>query len=146
MKKVQKRVFFDRHERENVIEYRETFLNQMKSLLPYFVQFFEDNTIVPKEYLDYCAVMGLDQRLIILITYDKSTFSANDGRRKVLTLNGQGILHPQEKRKEIIVTDFLLPWSRLNLLFLSLQKQKDLVSSKIPTEAVTYFEYGKTEE
>ena len=64
-KEVQKRVFFDEHEREEVIEYRETFLNEMKSLLPYFVEFIEDGTMVPKEYSDDCA------------------FSDNDGRKKV---------------------------------------------------------------
>ncbi len=64
-KEIQKRVFFDEHEREEVIEYRETFLNEMKSLLPYFVEFIEDGTIVPKEYSDDYA------------------FSDNDGRKKV---------------------------------------------------------------
>ena len=47
-KEVQKEVFFDGHEREDVIEYRKTFLNEMKSLLPYFVEFFENGTMVPK--------------------------------------------------------------------------------------------------
>ncbi len=145
-KEVQKRVFFDGHEREDVIEYRETFLNDMKSLLPYFVGFFEDGTMVPKEYPDDCAVRRPDQRQIIMITYDESTFSANDMRRKVWTLNGQGILRPKRKGKGIMVSDFLLPWSRLNLLSLSPQQQKNLASSGISTETVTYFEYGKIEE
>ncbi len=83
LKEVQKEVFFDGHEREDVIEYRETFLNEMKSLLPYFVEFFEDGIMVLKEYLDDYAVEGPDQRLIIIITHDESKFSANNGRRKV---------------------------------------------------------------
>ncbi len=45
-----------------------------------------------------------------------------------------------------MVSDFPLPWSKLNFLSLSPQQQKDLASSGIPTEAVTYFEYGKTKE
>ena len=36
-----------------------------------------------------------------------------------------------------MVSNFLLPWSRLNLFSLS---------SEIPLEAATYFEYGKIEE
>ena len=38
-KEVEKGVFFDSHEREDVVEYRETFLSEIKSLLPYFVEF-----------------------------------------------------------------------------------------------------------
>ena len=139
-------MFFDGHEREDVIEYRETFLNEMKSLLPYFVEFFEDGTMVPKEYPDDCAVEGPDQRPIIMITHDESTFFINNWRKKVWTLNGQGILRPKGKRKGIMVSDFLLPWSRLNLLSLPPQKQENLASSGMVIEAVPYFEYRKTKE
>ena len=45
-----------------------------------------------------------------------------------------------------MVSDFLLLLSRLNLLSLYPQQQKDLASAGIPTEAVTHFQYGKTEE
>ncbi len=76
-----------------------------------------------------------------MITYDESTFSANNRCRKVLTFNRQGILRPKRKGKKIMISDFLLPWSRLNLLSLSPQEQEALASSGIPTEAVTYFEY-----
>ena len=76
------------HKREDVIEYREIFLNEMKSLLPYFAEFFEDDTMVPKEYPDDCVGGRPDQRPIIMITHDESTFSANDRYRKVWTHNG----------------------------------------------------------
>ena len=55
----------------------------MKSLLPYFVEFLKHGTIVPKEYPDDYEVGGPDWRSIIMITHNKSIFSANDGRRKV---------------------------------------------------------------
>lgn len=45
-----------------------------------------------------------------------------------------------------MVSDFLLPWSRLNLFSLPTQQQEDLAKSGIPLEAATYFEYGKTED
>ncbi len=51
-KKYGKDFFLMSHKREDVIEYREIFLNEMKSLLPYFAEFFEDDTMVPKEYPD----------------------------------------------------------------------------------------------
>lgn len=74
--------FFDGHEWEEVVEYRETFLEEMKSLLPYFVQFEEDGKILPKEYASDCAIEGPDRRPIIMIIHDESTFSTNDSRKK----------------------------------------------------------------
>lgn len=45
-----------------------------------------------------------------------------------------------------MISDFLLPWSCLNLAFLLLEKQKELAELSIPIEAATYFEYRKMEE
>ena len=91
-KEVQKGVFFDGHEREDVVEYRETFLDEIKALLPYFVEFNEDGSILPKVYPEDCAVGGPNKRPIIMITHDESTLSANDGRQRVWTQDGHGIL------------------------------------------------------
>lgn len=110
-KEVQKGVFFYGHKREDVVEYRETFLDEMKALLPYFVEFSEDGSILPKDYSKDCAVGGPNKRPIIMITHNESTFSANDGQRKVWTQDGNGILQPKGRGKEIMVSDFLLPWS-----------------------------------
>lgn len=63
----------------------------MKSLLPYLVEFQDDGTILHKEYPEGCVMGGPDWRPIIIITYDESTFSANDSRRKVWTLEGREI-------------------------------------------------------
>ena len=116
----------------------------MKLLLPYLVEFREDGTMISKEYPNNCAVGGPNRQPIIMITHDESTFSAHDSRRKVWTLEGHGILRPKSKGRGIMVSDFLLPWSRLNLFSLPSQQQTDLV--KLALEAVTYFEYGKMEE
>ena len=59
-KKVRKGAFFDGHERKDVVEYRETLLNEIKSLLPYFVEFSDDGPMLPKVYSDDCAVGGSD--------------------------------------------------------------------------------------
>ena len=101
---------------------------------------------MPKEYPKNCALGGLDQIQLIMITNDESTFSANDGRQKVETLESHEILRPKSWEKGIIVLDFLLPWSRLNLSSLSSEKPKKLANLGISFEAVTYFEYRKIEE
>ena len=62
-----------------MIEYRETFLNKMKSLLPYFVKFSDDGSMLSKAYPENCVVGGPDQMPIIMIIHDKSTFFINDG-------------------------------------------------------------------
>ncbi len=107
-KDVQKGVFFVGHEREDVVEYRGIVLEEMKALLPYFVKFKEDSTILPKKYPENCAVGSSNRRPIIMITHDKSTFSANNSRRKVWTFEGHGILCPKGKRRGIMVSDILL--------------------------------------
>ncbi len=81
-----------------------------------------------------------------MITYDESIFSANNSCQKIWTLENYRILCPKRKGKDIIVSNFLLLWSRLNLFSLLFQQQKNLTSSGIPLEAVMYFEYGKMEE
>lgn len=60
-KDVQKGFFFDGYEREDVVEYRRIFLEEMKALLPYIVEFEEDGTILSKEYPDDCTVGGSGQ-------------------------------------------------------------------------------------
>lgn len=50
----------------------------IKSLLPYLVKISKDTFMVSKKYPDNCIVGRLDWQLIIMITYDKSIFSANN--------------------------------------------------------------------
>ena len=58
----------------------------MKSLLPYFVEFQDDGIILLKEYPKDYAVGWPNQQPIIIIAYDKNTFSANYSYQKVWTL------------------------------------------------------------
>ena len=83
MKKCSKRDFFDGHKCKYVLEYWEIILKEMKTLLLYFIKFKEDNTILPKDYPNNCIVRAFNWQPIIMITYDKSTFSANNSCQKV---------------------------------------------------------------
>ena len=78
-KEVQKGVFFDRHKRENMVEYRETFLIKMKSLLIYFEEFSENGLILPKAYPNDYKIKESDRKPIIIITYDENIFFSNNG-------------------------------------------------------------------
>lgn len=106
-KKVQKGGFFDGHKRENLVEYQEIFLREIKSLLPYFVEFKEDGTILLKEYPDDCAVGSPNRQPIIMITYDESTFSASNSCQKIWTFENHAIFCPKGKKRGIMMSDFL---------------------------------------
>lgn len=81
-----------------------------------------------------------------MITYDESTFNANDGSRQVWQKKNHFILCSKGKGKGIIVSDFLLPWSRLDLFSLFHTRQEELANLDIPLEAVEFFEYGKNND
>lgn len=49
-RKMYKKEFFDGYEREDMVEYQKTFLEEMKLLLPYFVEFQDNGIIFYKEY------------------------------------------------------------------------------------------------
>ena len=91
-KDVRKDVFIDGHEQPDVIEDRKKFLNTMKDLEPYLVEFEEDGSIKTKEYPDDCAVGGDKRRPVIVITHDGCTFLANDGIWKTGTQIGDTFL------------------------------------------------------
>ena len=50
--------FFGGHKREDVVECQGIFLEKIKALLSYFVEFKENGTILPKKYPDDCAIGG----------------------------------------------------------------------------------------
>ncbi len=66
-----------------MVEYKETFLSKIKSLLLYFVEFSDNRFILSKVYLDDCEARRSDQRPIIMITNDESTVSANSSCQRV---------------------------------------------------------------
>lgn len=145
-KDIKKGVFVYGHERPNVVKDRNKFLRTMKDLAPYLVKFEEDGSIKTKEYPDDCAVRGDKRRLIIVITHNKYTFSANDGIWKPWTQIGDTFLRPKRRGQGIMASDFLFLFSRLNLSPLSKEKKKVIIGKigLTVTKAVELFEYGKS--
>lgn len=60
-----------------MLKYKKIFLNKIKLLLFYFIKFFDDWSMLSKIYSENC-IIGIDQKPIIMIIYDKSTFFANN--------------------------------------------------------------------
>ena len=61
---------------------RVKFLQRIKELEPYLVEFDSSGKILEKSYPDDCQVGGSQRRPTILITHDESIFSANDGKKQ----------------------------------------------------------------
>ena len=57
-----------------MIKYRKILLIQMKSILSYFDEFFNNKFILSKVYSNNCMVKRLDQKPIIMLIYDKNIF------------------------------------------------------------------------
>ena len=144
-KDVRKDVFVDGHEQPDVVEEQNLFSTQMEESKPYMVEFNEDGAMKAKEYpVDY-VVGGDKRRPIIKITHDECTFSANDGAQKAWTREGDTFLRPKGRGQEIMTSDFLLSFGRINLASLFSQERKGVVEKcgLLETEAVEIFEYGK---
>ena len=82
-----------------MVKYQKKFLREIKSLLPYFIEFKKDGTIISKEYLDDYIVEGPNWQLIIMIVYDENTFSVNHNCQKIWTLKNHTIFCLKEKKK-----------------------------------------------
>ena len=96
-KNIKKDVFVDGHEQLDVIEDCKKFLNTIKDLEPYLVEFEEDGSIKTKKYLDNCVMGGNKHRSVNVITHDKCTFSANDRIWKAWTQIRDIFLRPKKK-------------------------------------------------
>lgn len=142
---MKKGVFIDGHKREDVIEDQQNFLKIIKDHAPYIVDFKADRSMEEKDYPSDCAVNGPNWWPLIMITHNESIFSANNGRRQAWICEGDAILCPKGKGKGIMVSDFLLPFSWLNLLSLSEKHHHQLEALEISSEAAVYFEYGQEE-
>lgn len=77
-KDVRKDVFIDRYKRPDMVEDCEKFLNTIKDLDPYLVEFEKDRSIKTKNYLDDYAMEEDIYHPVIGITHDEYMFSANN--------------------------------------------------------------------
>jgi hypothetical protein len=142
---VGRNVFIDGHERPDVIKSRIDFLNTLKDLEPYLVEFDEHGRILDKAYPSDCQIGGSKRRPIIYITHDECTFASNDGPRFSWQGSDNIPFRPKSKGRGIMVSEFLLPFGRLDLSTLSEQARENLMTrcALKSAEAVEIFEFGK---
>jgi hypothetical protein len=138
-REVRKGIYIDGHERPDVVEYRKNFLDYMHGLGPYLVEFDENGEIKEKQYPPDCYARSPFRRPIIPVTHDESTFNAHDGRRRAWMRPNDTFLRPKNKGRGIMVSDFLLPCSRLSAERLSPEERDRL---NLPLHASHLFEFG----
>jgi hypothetical protein len=141
-KDIKKGVFYDGHERPDVVQARKEFLQELKEMEPYLVEFNPDGTMKEKDYPADCKVFGEKRRPVIIIVHDESTFHANDGRHQAWMQDGHTFLRPKGSGKGIMISEFLLPWQRLNLRYIPEADRKRLNDAGVPSEATEVYEYG----
>ena len=124
---------------------RVKFLHRMKELKPYLVEFDSTGQILKKSYSDNCQIGGLQRRSTILIIHDESIFSANDGKKQAWIKKYDIFIRSKGKGQEIMVSDFLLSWSQLNLKHLTEAELTEAKKKDVPLKTVKLFEYSKQE-
>jgi hypothetical protein len=109
--KYRKDIYVDGHERDDVVEYREKFLDQMKIYERYMPIFDGENM----EQVTWPS-LNSDEKIHILVTHDESIFFSNDGLDKFWGPNNEQPLRPKNKGASLHVSEFLCePIGRLRL-------------------------------
>ena len=129
-------VYFDGHERDDVVEYRKKFLEEVAKYEPYIAN-YEGETmdkILPN--------LQNGEKEHILVTHDECIFYSNDGKRGVWTKTGQLPLRKKGNGRSIMVSEFLTEaCGRLKLDAQAIENYHD-----IPKEARAYLIPGKNQE
>ena len=107
---VSKNVYIDGHERGDVVQYRQ------KDFLPTWAG-LERRMVIFSKDRSWTKPLGLEEeeKPLVLVTHDESTFNANDGKRKIWKEKGKSPLRPKGRGKGIMVSEFLTPVGRLRI-------------------------------
>jgi len=128
-RKVQKGIY--------VVCYRqEVFLPAFEEIRPYLVTWDEEGQmIMPQNLLP-------NQKPLVLVTHDESTFNANDRKRQLWMKDSKQPLRPKARGKGLMVSDFLTPGGRLAVP--NTISDTEMSARLMPRRyALEYFIYGK---
>lgn len=100
--KYAKGLYIDGHERPDVIQYRDAFLQRMAEHEKFFFRYCGDdmNTIT-------APILQPDQRPRILVTHDESCFSSHDGKATIWLDANDRPLRPKGQGRSIMVSEFI---------------------------------------
>lgn len=99
-------MYIDGHEREDVVEYRKAFLKRMEQYSQRMATF----SVVDGEVVLDMPTLKENEKLLILVTHDESTFYENDRkRRRWIAKDEKPVPQPKGEGSSIMVSDFISP-------------------------------------
>lgn len=101
-RELKKGSYIDGHERADVIEYREHFLNRMTEYEKRMVKFVGDDCEIalrPK--------LNDGDRLLVAVVQDESCFASHEGQRTLWMQKDKNILKPKGPGRSVMVSEFL---------------------------------------
>lgn len=99
-----KGVYYDGHERPDVIKYRKEWLKRMFEYQKYMKDFNGDMLDIVLE-----PQLKSEEKELVQITHDECHFYANDGQRKIWMKDDEDILRSKHQGRSIMVSAFLCP-------------------------------------
>jgi hypothetical protein len=103
-----KGVYYDRHERPDVVKYRKEWLKRMFEYKKSMKDFDGDILDVVLE-----PQFKPEEKELVQVTHDECHFYANDGQQKIWMKKDEDILRSKHMRRSIMVSAFLCPCHRL---------------------------------
>ena len=135
-KEYRKGLYFDGHEREDVVAYQNTFLEIMKNLERRMARYEgeEMKAILP--------ALGVGERELILVTHDECVFYSNDGKRGIWVPDDKMPLRKKGNGRSIMVSEFISEaCGRLRL-----SEEETTLHPNVPVEARCYLMPGRNQE
>src|SRR3954447_22399215 len=126
-------MYYDGHERSDVIKYRKSFLDEIYSYEKFMAKYEGENMerIPP--------TLGPNDKEIILVTHDESVFYSNNGKRGVWAKSGELPLRKKGNGRSIMISEFLTEeYGRLKL-----SSQQHQENPSIAEETRVYLRPGK---
>ena len=133
----QQGLYFDGHERPDVVTYRKLFLDEFLEYQRRMFTYVGDDLETPihPELRD-------GERPIVLVTHDESCFSSNDGSKTIWMEKDRRPLRPKGQGRSIMVSDFLCECHGP----LRLSEEQQTLHPDIPKESRIMLHPGKNAE
>lgn len=99
-----KTVYFDGHEREDVVEYRNNWSKRMVGYMEKMDFFDEKDTTIVLE-----PILEEGEEKLVFVTHDECTFYANDGKNDIWLMEGESYIRKKSMGSSIMVSEFQCP-------------------------------------
>ena len=106
-------MYIDGHERQDVVEYRQGFVERFAEYEHRFHTWDDAGNELPRP-MGFIVPRAIGRFRLILVTHDESTFYQNDQRQICWGCPGSGVPKPKGEGVSLMVSDFLTAdWGRL---------------------------------